>query len=222
MGLMKGNSKSTRSPKAQTAVESTVKKPVSPTGRVKNGGVSFFSKSKNLDARFLSNFASSSIFIGEDFVVEELRNETAPNVEAAFQAAKIVKAGGDSSQVSDRVSAAKRLLQPGFSAVEAKRCGSKSGFKSKGFTYNHEIWTDISHKVMSQLLRYRAKSDGRFRQLLVRNARMGLKHYHFERSGSKSEWGGHFEKDTGEWQGNNRLGRMIDALATELAAASGA
>ena len=77
--------------------------------------VLFYSKSKDDDARYLSNFAPASFLIDDDFAVPALRGHTAPHVEAAFQASKIVVAGGE------RVRHALELLRSDFQAAEAKR-----------------------------------------------------------------------------------------------------
>ena len=52
----------------------------------------FFSKSKNLSARYLSNFTiiTDGLTIPNDFIVNELRGHVYPSVENAFQAAKYV------------------------------------------------------------------------------------------------------------------------------------
>ena len=43
--------------------------------------------------------------------------------------------------------------------------------------YDDKRWVDVARTVMWQLLRYRVASDGRFRRLLARNARLVLSHY---------------------------------------------
>ena len=160
----------------------------------------FFSKSKNLDHRYLSNFQviDKGFVIDETFAFKELIGRRFHSIENAFQAAKLCCADFDAEHIDVIMKA---------SPVEARRYGSKVNFKKHNKILNVDVWNKISTTIMKHLLKLRYESDECFRTFIKEAKQKQITLYHFERSGEKSYWGGFF-KD-GQWKGKNTLGKMM-------------
>lgn len=172
--------------------------------------VVFFSKSRNVPApapglppswrRVLSNFHPAPVRVdGHDYA----------SVEHCFQAAK--------ASCSDRPELARgfRLRATGPSAVgsdpaAAKRAGGRGAYAKAGASLDVEAWAKAREGAMERALAARWQQQPLFRAVLEATAGFAL--LHFERSGARSFWGGSLHRDTGQAQGENRLGRMLMAL----------
>ena len=165
--------------------------------------IMFFSKSKNLDHRYLSNFQviDKGIVIDENFPFRELHGERFHSIENAFQASKLCCANFDTESLD--------IIQT-LSPSDARKFGSKSNFKKHKKELDITTWNKMSIQVMKKLLKLRYDNDEKFRKTInfAKNNHIKLKH--FERTGSKSFWGG-FYKD-GEWKGTNMLGELMQEL----------
>ena len=170
-----------------------------------NGHLLFFSKSKNLSNRYMSNFTNvyGGITIPETFPLTELIGDNYPTIENAFQAAKYCLAGN--------LKIALELKHKTPSG--AKIMGSKSGMKKYDLVLDTKIWNQLSYPIMMELVRERMKYDELYRLIAKYCVYNNIPLKHFERSGDKSFWGGYF-KD-GVWCGYNSLGRIIEDVATE-------
>lgn len=162
----------------------------------------FFSKSKDLSARYLSNFTiiPCGLTIPDDFIVKELVGHVFPSVENAFQAAKYVLAG------NLKVALELKNVPPSVS----KSMGSKTGMKKNKCILDVSAWTRISYIVMKQLIQERANQDKPFRDTIKNAIENKISLKHFERSGKKSFWGGCFKE--GVWYGNNALGNIMENI----------
>lgn len=165
--------------------------------------VLFFSKSKNLEHRYLSNFQvlDKGFVIDDTFVLKELVGRRFHSIENAFQASKLCCGNFDASHLD--------IIEE-LPPVDARRYGSKGNFKKHNKVLNVEVWNRISTTIMKQLLKLRYNSDECFRDFIQEAKRNQMNLYHFERSGEKSYWGGFF-KD-GQWKGKNTLGRLMQEL----------
>lgn len=160
----------------------------------------FYSKSKNLDHRYLSNFQvfDKGFVVDETFAFKELIGRRFHSIENAFQASKLCCAHFDTEQID--------LLEK-ISPVEARRYGSKMNFKKHNKALDVEAWNRVSTTVMKHLLKLRYEYDECFRKSIEEAKQKKMNLYHFERSGEKSYWGGFF-KD-GQWKGKNMLGKLM-------------
>lgn len=165
--------------------------------------IMFFSKSKNLDHRYLSNFQviDKGIVIDENFPFHELHGKCFHSIENAFQASKLCCAKFNTESLD--------IIQT-LSPSDARKFGSKSNFKKHKKELDITTWNKMSIQVMKKLLKLRYDNDEKFRKTIdfAKNNHIKLKH--FERTGSKSFWGG-FYKD-GEWKGTNMLGELMQEL----------
>lgn len=96
----------------------------------------------------------------------------------------------------------------------ARSRGGRKGFLTAGHVLDLSQWDELSDAVMLTALRQRMACDPLFRRILAEVARQRVLLQHFERSGSESYWGGCVSKATGSWHGRNRLGEMLNLLAT--------
>ena len=144
------------------------------------------------DAKYLSSFAPCNI---------QYNDRNFPTIENAFQAAKLEYVSG----LSDLSEIYKQFenVQP----AQAKKLGSKSSFKKLGITLDVHNWNINSTRIMTNLIQLRSEVDPLF--LSIR--RKYDKIYHYERSGSKSYWGGYFDKKTKQFVGQNMYGQLLGA-----------
>jgi predicted NAD-dependent protein-ADP-ribosyltransferase YbiA (DUF1768 family) len=163
----------------------------------------FFSKSKNLEHRYLSNFqiVDEGFIIDDTFIFKEMIGRKYHSIENAFQASKLCCA------VFERDSLDKMEK---ISPLEAKRYGSKANFKKCKMKLDVDEWNRVSTPIMKHLLMLRYNHDHLFRKLIEDTKEENVILCHFERSGEKSYWGGYF-KD-GQWKGKNMLGKLMQQL----------
>ena len=151
--------------------------------------------------RILSNFHPSEI---------EVDGRRYNSVEHGFQAAKFLS--------SDRPREAKEFEifgTVGCIPLDAKRAGSRTGFKRKQARLRAAEWEEKRDEVMMRLLRARWDCDLEFRHILQVTHAQQLELVHFERSGPRSYWGAHMCRKTGRVLGKNRLGGLLMQLSSE-------
>lgn len=163
----------------------------------------FFSKSKNLEHRYLSNFQiiDEGFIIDDTFFFKEMVGRKYHSIENAFQASKLCCAGFE----MEYLDAMEKISPP-----EARRYGSKASFKKYKKELDVNEWNRISTPIMKHLLILRYNHDELFRKLIDDANRENVILCHFERTGEKSYWGGYF-KD-GQWKGKNKLGKLMQQL----------
>ena len=185
--------------------------------------IQFFSKSKCATERYLSNFTFFGMGIPFSSGGELL---SFPTIEHAFQTAKY----STSMSTGDRTSAAfEQLMQtlqnPRTQAADAKTLGGRRSMAAVGFTLVADEWNARSEDIMRQLVRARAGVDDLYAKILRTAALRMIRFYHFERTGSKSVWGGCVPKsmplllglpDYSQWQGGNLLGKILSEVGQEL------
>jgi ribA/ribD-fused uncharacterized protein len=162
----------------------------------------FFSKSKDADARALSNFAPSWI---------ERFDRWYPTVEHLYQAGKFVYVG---AHISARTfSSAERGVAPavGLDPAAAKKAGNRTAFKRNGLVLNAAGWAVRGPVVMRAALALKFAQPA-FAKVLRATGKRPLKH--FERT--PGVWGTHLCKATGKWKGENLLGRMLEEIRATL------
>lgn len=163
--------------------------------------LTFWSRSKHPDHRYLSNFESvpGGVRIHDDFFILYMRGRTFPSIENAFQACKYA--------FSDNPSCMTALET--CSPKEAKSAGSKTGMKKKKTTLDVKLWNKMSYECMSELLNIRYHSDERFKRIIDDARSEGKTFGHIETRGSYL-WGGCMKN--GQWVGENRLGKIMNDL----------
>lgn len=164
---------------------------------IKNNSIMFFSKSKNIYAKYLSNFTMCQIVIPDTFIYPQLSGYTFPCIECAFQACKYA--------LCNRNGIIEKFTE--LTASQAKSLGSKVGMKKEKCTLDVNEWNEVSYIVMKQLVDIRYESDELFRRIIDYGNRRKIEFKHFERSGEKSYWGGYFKNNA--WKGNNALGKIF-------------
>ena len=154
--------------------------------------ITFWSRSKHLDHRYLSNFEliPNGIHIPDDFFIQYMRNRRFPSIENAFQACKYA--------FSDNPSMMTELEH--CSPKEAKSAGSKTGMQRRKTTLDVSVWNGVSLECMSELLRMRYQVDERFARIINEAKRDGKMFYHLETRGPKV------------WTGQNKLGEILNTL----------
>lgn len=85
--------------------------------------------------------------------------------------------------------------------------------KRHGVKLNVPKWESTRVSVMTNITRARAEVDPRFKELLMKFAGDGVRLRHFERRGMF--WGGRASKKSGEWLGENVLGKIYEAIGHE-------
>lgn len=175
------------------------------SGRDDREHVVFYSKSKDVDARYLSTMTPPPAPLVLDVDGESL---SFPSMEHAFQALKY----------SDPE--LRRLFCVGgvYGELEPTRVKSKGGKKAmalRGVSLDVPAWNARRDRVMADIAAARARVDPAFSDLLRRYAADGVELLHFERSRT-SHWGGHVARDGSGWRGGNALGRIYMALGATL------
>ena len=168
----------------------------------------FWSRSGDEEARYLSNFQPCPISVGEDFPVECMRGLTFPSVEHAFQAAKLGFSSGDPG-------AKLQELRSPIPPVLAKKAGTRAAWTRFGLVLDTAAWGEACLDVMERLVAARAASDPRFVEIATRAGELR----HYERFGGF--WGCRRAK-TGEWVGENHLGKIIHGVTRRHQARPGA
>ena len=165
--------------------------------------IQFFSKSKNLDNRYLSNFQviNEGFVINDTFIIKKLHGRKFHSIENAFQASKLCCTNLSNDNL-DKI----QYMTP----IEAKKYGSKKNFKILKETLNVQMWNKISKDIMMQLLILRYNNDTKFKNIIISAKKNNVIFKHFERSGKKSYWGGFFKE--GIWEGENTLGKLMQKL----------
>ena len=157
----------------------------------------FFSKSKGFLEKRLSNFYPSPVYYN-GFMY--------PSIENAFQAAKY--------ECSSKPGIAEELAERRVTPAMAKSLGSKSGMKKRGAVLDVNKWNAKSVRMMKQLVNSRMKTDGLYREIILKARKDKVPFFHFERSGRKSFWGGNFPQGTSQipsnFVGENMLGKILD------------
>lgn len=64
---------------------------------------------------------------------------------------------------------------------------------------------------MKWIILYRFEKDVKFKSIVDNAMKNGIKLKHFDRLGRKSFWGGYYEKDSGIWVGQNKLGEIMES-----------
>lgn len=172
--------------------------------------IQFYSKSADLNSRYLSNFTEMplGIKIPKHFHVRDMEGLTFPTVEHAFQASKLIFSGVAITSVN--IMELSELSENKLTAQQAKTRGGRKHFNSIGITLDIGRWNSIAIDVMRDLVVARFASDERFKDIVLNAKKKQMKFKHFERSGAKSVWGG-FMKE-GMWLGQNQLGKIMDDL----------
>jgi predicted NAD-dependent protein-ADP-ribosyltransferase YbiA (DUF1768 family) len=171
----------------------------------------FHSKSKLDDGKYLSNFArletgSENCVLKIDHEMFQTPNDILKNkeflsIEHAFQCYKLAISGA-SEDVIDKLMSLEDMK-------EVKKMGGKGSFKKLKLELDVKKWSGISDNLMRHLVKQRLLVDNKYKSIVQKYVSNGGKLYHFERSGIKSKYGGYFEKPTGNWVGQNLLGKMI-------------
>lgn len=160
--------------------------------------VTFWSRSKNIAHRYLSNFQPlpNGLFIPPTFFISYLTGYHFPTVENAFQACKYA--------YSDNPLMIQDLRF--CSAREAKSMGSKGGMKKRGTTLDVDTWNTVSFECMNELIKLRFEQDEQFRDIILNT---DDNFYHIE-TRPPYIWGGCMKH--GKWIGQNRLGNILNNL----------
>lgn len=171
---------------------------------MKNEMVTFWSRSKDSDCRYLSNFETvpGGIPIPDDFLISQVRGRTFPSVENAFQACKYAF-----SELETCKNVFSELEV--CSSKEAKSAGSKTGMKKRNTVLDVHAWNTVSVKCMTDLLGVRYKTDSKFKAIIESTKSEGKLFYHIETRGGYI-WGGCMKN--GQWVGQNRLGQILNQL----------
>lgn len=163
----------------------------------------FHSRSKSEAAKYLSNFQKL------ENPIEDEGGCFFSSVEAWFQAHKMRASGNETEAREFEVGG-----KYGDDPKKAKKQGSRSAFQKLGLKLTPQWDSSLKNTVMQSALKKRFDTDARFKGLLCDFAQKGVYLLHFERSGPKSYWGGFLNKKTGEIEGENALGKMMQALLT--------
>lgn len=160
----------------------------------------FFSKSKDPEARQLSNFAESWI---------EIDGRWYPTVEHYYQSQKYFPKYPSIAATFSSV-AKGGIPEVGIEAKAAKSAGSKTAMKKKKIVLDTSKWSIEGPIVMENALR--AKFDIPFFQLVLQKTGSRPLH-HFERR--PGLWGMHTNKITGEVKGSNLMGALLEKIRSE-------
>ena len=135
-----------------------------------------------------------------------------PSVEHAFQASKYICC----SEPRDLRYVNMFTRSSDFDAAEAKKRGGRKYMTTLGVSLDVKRWNEMALDIMRILLRSRWHHDVEFREILLETQRQGLHLVHFERSGSRSFWGGCISKEDGmSVVGGNVLGKILMQMTHE-------
>lgn len=173
----------------------------------KENSLLFFSRSKDNDGKYLSNFAilcdGGEIVIDERYPIKMLIGKRFRSIENAFQASKLAISNAPMELINKL-----EKMEP----EDSKKMGSKTMFKKHNLELDVLKWNKESYEIMRLLVLYRFENDSRFRTIIERSVKSGKRLKHFERSGEKSYWGGFYEKKTNKWVGRNKLGEILESM----------
>ena len=154
----------------------------------------FFSKSKDLCARYLSAFQQTP----EPF---EYNGREFDSIEAAFHYAKFLRTS--CPELADQVPS-----EP----VSAKRFSSKKSMKELGCSLDVGRWNIESVHVMRELVQKRALKDPKFVEIIKNTGDEPLLHFERGTCNGPPFWGCFRSKETEELIGVNMFGRMLMEL----------
>ena len=159
----------------------------------------FYSKSKDLELRYLSNF--------ERFPIK-YKDKLYPSVEHGFQGLKY--------NISNCISIGKKFEigneYDQLDGNEIKKLGGKGGFKRNKCELDIKKWNEVSFNIMKMLIESRYYNDNKFRDILNKHDKL----FHFERSGEKSYWGGNWKKGDERIESKFRGKNMLAKIMTKI------
>jgi predicted NAD-dependent protein-ADP-ribosyltransferase YbiA (DUF1768 family) len=209
-------------PASKPARKSPLKPAIKPTGKVfrENVDLQFFSRSKDPDAKYLSNMVECTVhFEGERFRCIEHAFQAAkylctePKEEVddihAWRAQRIAFVAGMNFKKMDTIKG-KAVYEPSH----VRAVGTQTTFKKNGFKLDNEAWNSMSEWIMEELVKERACNDPYFVKIIRTVTGRGGILYHFDRVGIRSRWGGCFDGQTGKWRGQNLMGRILMGIPT--------
>jgi predicted NAD-dependent protein-ADP-ribosyltransferase YbiA (DUF1768 family) len=103
------------------------------------------------------------------------------------------------------------LLTTELAAVK-KATGAVALKKTYGVSVDEAEWATQKDKVLEEALKQRWTGDARFRKI-VETARNQGKYLLYDSTGATSNLGGSFNRNTGQVEGENRVGKIIMKLA---------
>jgi predicted NAD-dependent protein-ADP-ribosyltransferase YbiA (DUF1768 family) len=193
-------------------LEHTLEMIIVPMFVPENRTLQFFSKSANtadLGAgvpsnwrRVLSNFYPSQISVN---------GHTYPTSEHAFHAAKALSSS-DPSMALDFIVGGK----VGPLASAAKVAGGKAAYAKNKTVLKLGEWISKRDTVQREITASRLQQDPLFTSILTAIGHRRIRLVHFDRSGSKSYWGGVVDPLTGTVRGTNKLGIILTEEASKL------
>ena len=154
----------------------------------------FYSRSKDQNARYLSNFT----VLNKPLNINGLYYNS---IENYYQDQKFKSSFGDKSKLPDFT--IKGKLTP----KQAKSFGSKGGMRKFGFKLNNNLWSKKRIYVMVEAIFYRFLQDKKFKSIVEMYIKEKIILIHFER-GKNPFWGAYIRKD-GIYIGQNVLGDII-------------
>jgi len=148
----------------------------------------------------LSNFYSCTLV---------LNGQQYPSGEHAFHATKALHSTRPEMSLSFVVGGSVGPL-----SVDAKRAGGKTFYRQHGAVLDVARWRDRCDDTQRAIIESKAL-DPVFLGILLTIGHRRIHLVHFERSGSKSYWGGTIDKETGRIKGTNRLGVLLMEAASK-------
>lgn len=167
----------------------------------------FYFKSKNLDARYLSNttvFEKGYLMIDPDIFPTPnniLKKKKFHSIEHAFQVYKLSISNASENIIDDLIKTTDVKI--------VKQMGGKTFFKRNNLVLDIPKWNNMSDKFLRYLVRQRLHVDDKYKNIVQSCVKNDIKLYHFDRCGEKSRYGGYFKKSTGNWVGKNLLSKII-------------
>lgn len=167
--------------------------------------VQFYSKSKSDNIvlagdknwrRYLSNFQMSPF---------KYNGKVFPSVEHAFAYAKY-KYSVCNQTVPDFT-----INGPYSATSNIKSIHSKRGMTARNCTLDIVRFAKVKKRLMTYMLKARAKSDEHFRNILKDARKHNYYLLHFARGGGAG-WGGYISKKDGKMKGDNFLGKIMMKL----------
>jgi len=169
----------------------------------------FYSKSKDPNLKYLSNFEPSVV----KFKIFK-KVMTFPSVEHGFQAMKYA--------ISDQIEYAKEFevgQKQGLKLPkDIKKEGGRPAFKKRKVLLNVRLWEANKKIVMQRLINSRYTLDAKFRRIIhdIKRDKIKLFHYEGTRGRGVSYWGGSWpasvsleNRDKTNFKGENALGKII-------------